>query len=83
MDTVKCHYASKRLRKALVFLSILYFTGFPGGSVNKESTCNAGDWILSLSWADPLEEGMAPHSSILAWKVSWIEELGGPQFMGS
>ena len=30
-----------------------------------------------------LEEGMATHSSILAWRISWKEEPGGPQFMGS
>ena len=30
----------------------------------------------SLGWEDPLEEGMATHSSILAWKISWTEELG-------
>ena len=83
--------------------------GFPGGSVGKESTCNAGDpgsipglgrspeegmgyplqyswaslvaqtvknppamwetWVRSLVWEDPLEESMATHSSILAWRI--------------
>ena len=83
--------------------------GFPGGSVGKESTCNARDpcsipgsgsspregigyplqyywaslvaqlvknppamwetWVQSLGWEDPLEEGMATHSSILAWRI--------------
>ena len=38
------------------------FVGFPGGSDGKESACNVGD----LGWDDPLEEGMATHSSILA-----------------
>ena len=37
----------------------------------------------SLGREDPLEEGMATHSSILAWKISWTEEAGGLQFMGS
>ena len=37
----------------------------------------------SLSWEDPLEEGMATHSSILAWRISWTEEPGGLQSMGS
>ena len=41
------------------------FLGFPGGSAGKESACNAGD----LGWEDPLEEGMAIHSSILAWII--------------
>ena len=36
-----------------------------------------------LSWEDPLEEGMATHSSILAWRIPWTEEPGGLQSMGS
>ena len=43
--------------------------GFPGSSGGKESICNAGDSSLILGWEDPLEEGMATHSSILAWKI--------------
>ena len=37
----------------------------------------------SLSGEDPLEEGMATHSSILAWRIPWTEEPGGLQSMGS
>jgi len=37
----------------------------------------------SLSWEDPLEEGMTTHSSILAWRVPWTEESGRLQFTGS
>ena len=37
----------------------------------------------SLSWEDPLEKGMATHSSILAWRIPWTEEPGGLQSMGS
>ena len=33
-------------------------------------------------WKDPLEEGMAPHSSILAWRIPWTDELGGLQSTG-
>ena len=33
-------------------------------------------WVQSLGWEDPLEEGMATHSSILAWKIPWTEEPG-------
>ena len=39
--------------------------------------------VQSLGWEDPLEEGMATHSSILAWRIPWIEESGGLQPMGS
>ena len=32
-------------------------------------------WVRSLGWKDPLEKGMATHSSILAWRISWTEDL--------
>ena len=38
--------------------------------------------VRSLDWEDPLEKEMATHSSILAWKISWMEEPGGLQFTG-
>ena len=40
-------------------------------------------WIQSLGQEDPLEEGMATHSSILAWKIAWTDKPGGLQSMGS
>jgi len=40
-------------------------------------------WVQPLGQEDPLEEGMATHSSILAWRIPWTEELGGLQSMGS
>ena len=40
-------------------------------------------WVPSLDWEDPLEEGMATHSSILAWRISWIKEPGGLESTGS
>ena len=39
-------------------------------------------WALFLGWEDPLEEGMATHSSILAWRIPQIEEPGRLQSMG-
>ena len=56
---------------------------FPGSSVCKESTCNAGDpdWIPWLEGS--LEKGMAIHSSILAWEVSSTEKPGRLSSMGS
>ena len=36
-------------------------------------------WVQSLGWEDPLEQGMATHSRILAWRIPWIEEAGGLQ----
>ena len=38
--------------------------------------------VQSLGWEDPLEEGLAAHSSILAWRVSWTEEPGEVQSTG-
>ena len=38
--------------------------------------------VLSLGWKDPLEKEMATHSSILAWKIPWMEEPGRLQSMG-
>ena len=55
--------------------------GFPGGSDGKESACNAGDMGL-IPGEDPLEQGMATLSSILAWRIPWTEEPGGLQSMG-
>ena len=40
-------------------------------------------WVQSLGWEDPLEKEMATHSSILAWKIPWMEEPGQLQSMGS
>ena len=40
-------------------------------------------WVQSLGWEDPLEEGMATHFSILAWRIPRTEEPGGLQSMGS
>ena len=37
--------------------------------------------VRSLDWEDPLEKGMATHSSTLAWRIPWIEEPGGLQSM--
>ena len=39
-------------------------------------------WVQFLGQEDPLEKGMATHSSILAWRIPWIEEPGGLQSMG-
>ena len=40
-------------------------------------------WVRSLGQEDPLEKEMATHSSILAWRIPWMEELGGLQSTGS
>ena len=57
--------------------------GFPGGSVVKNLPAMWETWVGSLDWEDPLEEGMATHSSILAWRIPWTEEPGELPFIGS
>ena len=39
-------------------------------------------WVQSLAWEDALEEGMATHSSVLAWRMPWTEEPGRLQSVG-
>ena len=54
--------------------------GFPSGSVVKNPSANArdkGDESSMPGWEDLLEEEMATHSSILAWRIPWTEEPGG------
>ena len=56
---------------------------FPDGSDGKASACNTETRVQSLGWEDPLEKGMATHSSPLAWKSPCMEEPGGLRAMGS
>ena len=54
-----------------------YSEVFPGGSVIKSPPAMQElqeTWVQSLGWQDPLEEGMATHSSLLAWRIPWAEE---------
>ena len=54
-----------------------------GGSVVKNLPANAGDLDTILGSGGSLEEGMATHSSIPAWRIPWKENPGGLQFIGS
>ena len=56
--------------------------GFPGGSVVKNPPSMQEIQVCCLDWEDPLEEGVATHSSILAWEIPWTAEPGGLQSMG-
>ena len=55
--------------------------GFPGGSAAKILPAMQETWIRSLGGEYPLKEEMTTHSSILAWKIPWTDEPGGPQSM--
>ena len=56
--------------------------GFSAGSDSEEFPCHAGDPDLIPGLCDPLEKGMAIHSSVLAWRIPWTEEPGRLQSMG-
>ena len=64
-------------------LAPLLFLDFPGGLAGKLSACNAGDLGKFLGWEDPLKEGIATHSSILAWRIPCTKQPGRLQSMGS
>ena len=60
--------------------------GFSGGSVVKNPLARQEPqkiWVQSLGQKDPLEEGMAPHSSVLAWRIPGTAEPDGLLSMGS
>jgi len=56
---------------------------FPGGSAVKNLPAMQEQLVQSLGREEPLEEGMATHSSILAWRILWTEEPGRLQFIVS
>jgi len=60
----------------------VYIWGFPGSSVVKNLPAMHETWVQSLGQEDPLEEGMATHSSILACRFPWTEKPGGLQSTG-
>ena len=51
--------------------------GFPVAHMVKNPPAMQETWVWSLGREDPLEKGMATHSSILAWRIPWTEEPGG------
>ena len=62
------------------------FMGFPGVASGKGPACQCRrheTWVQSLGQEDPLEEGMATRSGILAWRIPWTEQPGWLQSIGS
>ena len=65
--------------------TLLLAQGFPSGLAIKNPPAmqeTQETQVRSLGWEDSLEEGMATHSSILAWEIPWPEEPGGLQSIG-
>ena len=56
--------------------------GFSGGSSVKNLPAMQETWVRSVGRESPLEEGMATHSIVLAWRIPWTKEPGGLQSMG-
>ena len=75
----------KNISQLLLFLfkSYLKEKGFLGGSVVKNPPAKPETQVQFLAQQDPLEEGIAIHSSILAWEIPWTENPGELQSMGS
>ena len=70
----------------LVLQKVVVGVGCPGGSTIKNPPGMQEmqeTWVRSLGWEDPLEESSATHSSVLAWRIPWLEKPGGLQSMGS
>ena len=69
-----------------IYTHIYIHTGFPGGSAVKNLPASQPiqeTRVGSLGQEDLLEEGMATHSTVLAWEIPWTEEPGGLQSTGS
>ena len=61
----------------------IFQEAFPVAQTVKHLSAMQETQVQSLGWEDPLEKGMATHSSILAWRIPWSEEPGGLQSLGS
>ena len=78
-------FVTKHIYKICVHIHIYVITGFLGGSVVKNLPVMQelqDTSVESLGWQYSLEEGMASHSSILAWRIPRTEETGGLQSIG-
>ena len=82
MQLVPLHFG-KSLIVGLYLIDLIEWKGSPADSVVKNLPVEEGDAGLIPSQEDPLEKGMAIHSSILDWEIPWTEEPGGLQSMAS
>ena len=76
-------FPSNHLKIEIMLSNYRGALGFPSGSGSKKLPAMRETCVQSLGREDPLEKGMATHSSILAWKIPWTEGPGGLQSMGS
>ena len=66
-----------------IYVNYIYKWASLVAQLVKNPSTMQGTRVRFLGWEDPLEKEMATHSSILAWTISWTEESGGLQSMGS
>ena len=78
MCTIK---GGKRTENVRPYMCV--YMGFLDGSDVKNLPAMRETQVQSLGWEDPLEKGMATHSSILAWRISWSEDPGRLQYIAS
>ena len=76
------HYSKAVRSRNHTWFDLKQTKQLPCSSYDKESAAVQETWVRSLGREDPLEKGMATHSSNLAWRIPWTEEPGGLQFMG-
>ena len=69
----KDYFELKAVENKQILVMIL---GYPDGSAVKNLSAMQDTWVRSLNWEDPLEQGMATQSSILAWRIPGTEEPG-------
>ena len=77
---------SRSIHVAVNGIISFFFMGYPGDSAVKNLPAMQEPqetWVQSLQWEDPLQEGMAAHSSIPAWRIPWTEKPSGLQSLGS
>ena len=80
---VMCPGANLSFPEAEIFFLLKAVKGFPGSPVVKNLPAvqeTQESRVRSLGWEDPLEQEMATHCRILAWKTPWAEKPGGLQF---
>ena len=82
MKNFTYYFFAKDLQTRFLICSHMEIGGVSVSSVVKNPPAMQETWIRSLCQEDPLEEGMATDSSILAWRISWPEESGGLQAKG-
>ena len=73
------YYRFSESPKGFKMWFVFHWASLPGGSVIKNLPANVGDANSILGFEDPVEKGMATHSSILDWEIPFTEEPGGLQ----